>query len=219
MDVPDSLNLSDWNTEEMMIQHRKNVEFFQDRIGQFFPHLRSNFDACNFEYAWVETRIFGNPTYTVKKAMIPEEFKRLRRAIKTLRALQDGHWFLTVDLHPLHKNPVEPEFIDLVRKLHDLICNIQMIDEDYNLNDILNQYEILIFDSIKNMKDKKNINWQGVDAIDAFRILWWRNTGKHAPGKALNPESRFADYLRTVFYVFDIEGDPVSAFRRWSLMN
>jgi hypothetical protein len=60
-----------------------------------------------------------------------------------------------------------------------------------------------------------NVNWVAVDAVYTLRWLWFRNTGKHGPARALNPASKFHAYLADGFEFLGIRADPVSAFKRW----
>jgi hypothetical protein len=60
-----------------------------------------------------------------------------------------------------------------------------------------------------------NVNWSAVNAVDALRWLWWRNTGKYAPARALNPASKFHAYLSDGFEFLEVQADPISAFKAW----
>jgi hypothetical protein len=64
--------------------------------------------------------------------------------------------------------------------------------------------------------EKANVNWPALNAVHALRWLWWRNTGKQAPSRALNPASKFHTYLTDGFEFLEIGSDPVSAFKRWA---
>ena len=72
---------------------------------------------------------------------------------------------------------------------------------------------------IDTLPERRNINWAAVDATDALRGLWWRNTGKEGPFRALNPASKFASFLRDGFLFLDIDADPISAFKRWVALD
>ncbi|MBR1154823.1 hypothetical protein [Bradyrhizobium sp. JYMT SZCCT0428] len=64
--------------------------------------------------------------------------------------------------------------------------------------------------------DKRNIRWDALQAIESLRCIWWLMGNRPAPSKALNPSSKFADFLRVGFVYLDLDADPVSAFRSWS---
>jgi hypothetical protein len=69
--------------------------------------------------------------------------------------------------------------------------------------------------AIDQVPDQGNIHWKAIHAVEGLRILWWRNTGKNGPSRALNPASRFASYLRDGFDFLDIRANTESAFKRW----
>jgi hypothetical protein len=63
------------------------------------------------------------------------------------------------------------------------------------------------------------VNWHGVHAVDNLRWLWWRNTGKYPPSRALNPTSGFRRFLSDGFDFMGLDSDVISAFKRWAAIN
>lgn len=57
-------------------------------------------------------------------------------------------------------------------------------------------------------------SWRAIAIVGWCRTIWEDRTGQPAP-RRLNPESPFADFLRDVFEVLDIEVDPESAVKAW----
>ena len=77
---------------------------------------------------------------------------------------------------------------------------------------------MFVFDAeiaIDCVPETANINWEAVDAVEALRLLWWRNSDREAPSRALNPASPFHSYLKDGFDWLEIAADPTSAFKRW----
>jgi len=74
-------------------------------------------------------------------------------------------------------------------------------------------------DAMSRLPDRGNTNWEAVFAVDALRVVWWQNTGREAPSKALNPASEFASFLRDGFRYLEVEANPIAAFRRWVAWN
>src|SRR5690242_10955187 len=64
-----------------------HVEAFQDAFLQYFPRL-ADFERAAIEAAWLESRVFGNPIQTVRRAEALKEVGRLRALLKELVAIR-----------------------------------------------------------------------------------------------------------------------------------
>lgn len=190
---------------------------FQDVFGVYFPYLLDDEHQTIIEHEWITNSIFGNPTDTIKKSGLDREFKKLRKAIQTLAEHEIGYWMM------MSMSFDEGDEADQgAREVLDFLLTVDgmMQPHDYPgpLARVLDRYEELARNAIAQMPERRNINWEAVDAIYRLRGLWWRNTGEDAPSRALNPESPFANYLRDAFEYLEIKGDPVSAFKRWAAL-
>jgi hypothetical protein len=63
------------------------------------------------------------------------------------------------------------------------------------------------------------IKMNGVQFVEAARIVWEENMGATAPNKDLNAASAFGRFLADLFEAYGIEGEPKSAFRAWVRLN
>lgn len=190
---------------------------FQDVFGVHFPHLADDEHQTIIEYAWITNSIFGNPTDTTKKSGLDREFKKLRKAIQTLAEHDTGYW-TTMTTSFDDGDEIDQAASGVFDFLLELNGMLPPHDYPVSLAKVLDRYEELARKAIAETPDRRNINWEAVDAVYRLRGLWWRNTGENAPSRALNPESPFANYLRDAFQFLDIKGDPISAFKRWAAL-
>jgi hypothetical protein len=103
-----------------------------------------------------------------------------------------------------------------VRDVYDFLLTLQdLAHYDHILPAVLDELESHARKAAHYVPDRRNINWEAVHAVDHLRGFWESWTETSAPRRALNPESPFANYLRDAFEFFGIQGDPVSAFKRW----
>ncbi len=70
-------------------------------------------------------------------------------------------------------------------------------------------------DEIQRGESVGRTNWLAVSVIDNCRAVWLRRTGDEAP-KGLNPASPFGKFVRDVFKVIGMKGDPRSAMDAWN---
>lgn len=207
---------ADWNEDYRVLADR-----FRTKLGQYFPHLADNLGACAFECNWFHSGIYTNPTETFKRTDAKRQMRQIRKAVSNLASLDLGYW-LEMSMNFPGKEPVD-DTDALMRAIHDFIGTLDELTDkaalrSADLNAALNDYERRYYGAIANVPDRRNINWSAVDAAYRLRGLWWRNTGQNAPQNALNPESTYANFMRDAFDVFGIDGDPVSAFRRYAAL-
>lgn len=60
------------------------------------------------------------------------------------------------------------------------------------------------------------INESEIALVDAARFIWQLATDTDAPAKDLNLASPFGEFLADVFEVYEMAGEPRSAFRAWA---
>jgi hypothetical protein len=162
--------------------------------------------------------IFGNPIQTISKTTFEADLKRFRDAMRTLAEWPIWGTMLYLDVIPR----VSHEFRDSENVVHSameiydyLLIMDDLAHHNKNLPRVLDQLESWAREASEDLPDRRSINWEAVNAVDRLRGYWESYNEKPAPGRALNPASPFADYLRDAFEFFDISGDPISAFRRW----
>lgn len=194
---------------------RKDIEAFQEIFGRYIPELLDDEHATIVLHSRMTSSIFGNPTDTISHATFDADLKRLRKAIQVIAEHPLGYWqqfsYLTFKSDP--ENAVDRG----ARELFDVIMNIQAFNDDKMLPSILHRYEEWAREAASSVPDKRNINWEAVHAVGCLRGFWEGWTDTAAP-RALNPQSPFALYLYDAFQFFGIEGDPISAFRRWAAL-
>lgn len=190
---------------------------FQVVFGTHFPYLLEDEHRTIVECEWIYNSIFGNPMETVKKSGLGQEFKKLRKAVRTVAEHPTGYLMAMLGSFD------EGNDVDAGAKaIFDFLLDVSDMMPPHNspvpLAKALDRYEALAREAINRTPDRRNIKWDAVHAVYRLRVLWWRNTGEDAPRRALNPESPFANYLRDAFDYLEIKGDPVSAFRRWATL-
>jgi hypothetical protein len=107
---------------------------------------------------------------------------------------------------------------ELGKDLDEILRFMLVMDEmeqEGLLEKVIQKFKASAFKAIDQTPEKGNIHWKAVHAVEGLRILWWRNTGDEGPRRALNPASKFADYLRDGFQFLEISANPESAFKRW----
>lgn len=73
--------------------------------------------------------------------------------------------------------------------------------------------------STRSRKGTARMNFKGIQLVNSARDVWRLVTGCEAPSKALNPASKFGEFLCDLFIAFEIEGDPRAAFRAWAALQ
>lgn len=89
-------------------------------------------------------------------------------------------------------------------------------DNIQTIRDAIQSTKRHIEGSSRARKGTGRINFRGIQLVDSARNVWRLSTGNEAPSKALNPASRFGNFLCDLFEAFEIEGDPRAAFRAWA---
>ena len=195
---------------------QEEIRRFQRVFGGYFPGLLESEHEVILEEDWLQCRIYGNPTETIKKSSIENELRKFRKAIQTLAEHPKGYC----------KNMIAISYWDSkddklgikASEIFEFILLLDEVAEEGTLPQVLDRYERWAREAIASTPDRRNINWEAVHAVSRLRWFWWRRTGEDAPGRALNPASPFADYLRDAFEYFEIAADPISAFRRWAAL-
>jgi hypothetical protein len=142
---------------------------------------------------------------------IDKDLKRLKKAISTIAEHPAGYIPFMRHLAAKSGNG-QGRILGVIRAVH-------VIKESGCLTQALNDYEFWARSAVDQMPNRKNINWTAVHAISQLRFYWRAGSlGRVAPRRALNPSCQFANYLRDAFDFFGVEGDPISAFKRWAAL-
>ena len=188
---------------------------FQQVFGRHMPHLLEDEHATVVLHQWLLDGLFGNPIRTINKSTFEADLKRFKAAIKVLAEWRVwGEIFDRVE--GLYKARDNDSVWRAAREIYDCLLTIDdMAHYDEKLPQVLDQLETWAREGAEDLPDRRNINWQAVNAVDRFRGYWENVNETPAPRRALNPASPFADYLRDAFEFFNISGDPIAAFKRW----
>lgn len=156
--------------------------------------------------------MYGTPEPAVRRSEALRDLEALKLAILTLNTISKRQWGL---LERCRDTNAKPRLRDAEMDLLFLFTQVERLDENALLIPALEKLCARMRREIRDLPDARNINLKAVQAVDARRDLWLRNTGKTAPSQALNPNCQFAQFLRDGFVYLNIEADPVSAFKRW----
>jgi hypothetical protein len=205
-DVPDAEQLA-------------TIRRFQRIFGRHIPYLLEDEDATIDLHQRLLDRIFFNPIRTINKSTFEADLKRFRNAIRVLAEWPiwgAGVHFIAPLL--LEVRDSENDVLCAATEIYDCLLTIKEMADEKQLPKVLDQLEGWAREASEMIQDRRNINWQAVNAVDRLRDFWESWTETPAP-RALNPTSPFADYLRDAFEFFNISGDPVAAFKRWAAVN
>jgi hypothetical protein len=198
------------------------IRRFQQIFGRHIPLLLEDEHATIHLHHRLSNGIFGNPIQTINKSTFEADLKRFRDAIKVLAEWPIWRTMVYFDVLPVER----PEFRNSENVLHaaleiyDCLLTIDDVAHyDKKLPQVLDQLESWAREVLEDIPDRRNINWEAVNAVDNLRGFWESWLEKEAPRRALNPASPFADYLRDAFEFFNISGDPVAAFKRWVVVE
>jgi len=107
----------------------------------------------------------------------------------------------------------EEHGMPLAKILEDYLCHATAIRE------AITRTMNVVSTSRKTRKTPGQINIQGVKIVEAARFVWEKYTGKHPPSKDLNAASKFGNFLGDLFYAYEVEVLPKSAYRAWLRLN
>jgi hypothetical protein len=217
--------------------HRGNYEFaaikdpkslaelqrFQRIFGRYFPAMLKDEHYTIVFHQTVMDGIFGNPIQTIHKGTFEADLKRFKRAIKVLAdwPIWQTTLYTAPSAIPYSLDVLDEENVPIAAALQIYKCLLTIADvaDNHNLSQVLNQLESWAREASEHVPDRRNINWEAVNAVDRLRGYWHHGTKSPAPSRALNPTSPFADYLRDAFEFFNISGDPSAAFKRWVVID
>lgn len=205
----------------------KELIEFDEKFSPFFSHFLDDIKVASYELDWLMTKTFYNPIEVVDRPKALKDLIKLKKTLRWLAAFDDSYQLrLHMKYYSEKKDQLKVTASDELnaRKVWEFLfdfSSLNKIAETSSNNHITSDVIIdqMLEDAkevINTMPDKRNIKWEAAHAIDALRILWWRNTGKVAP-YSLNPASPFVEYLSVAFSFLDIDADPISAFRRWEI--
>ena len=187
----------------------QTVEFQRTFVG-YFPHLGDPKLAAA-EWHWLYESAVLNPAETIHRSKAKASIRKVANALRVLSTHDLQAPLILPDINPNDRDPV-------VRWENEVVRIILTLWEMEHQKLTLKVIDKLVADSdalVDETPETANVHWVAVNAVASLRWLWWRNTGKHAPARALNPESKFCAFLRDGFAFLGIKADPVSAFKRW----
>lgn len=185
------------------------VTRFRREFGPFFPKLCADFDASSREVQWLDDRYFGNAYEGIRKAVTAREIEKLGNLLVRIQSL-NLDVFKMAGASLFHQEP-KTESTQVEREIFDLLHRAK--NDPVVFKSGVSDFTKRLKHAVEIMPDRGNTNWAGVNGVEALATLWWRNTGRWGPMKALNRESKFANFLRIGFRYLEIDADPVSAFR------
>jgi hypothetical protein len=190
--------------------HRERAARFQQTFVGYFPNL-GDIKVAAAEWDWLYTGAVLNPAETLQRSKAKAGMRRVANALRILSTHDLRHPLILPDLDLGTNDPVvlwENEIIHIISALWEMEhqgLTLKVIDKLVADSDAL----------VDATPETANVNWSAVNAVHALRWLWWRNTGKYAPARALNPASKFHAYLSDGLEFLGIQADPVSAFKAW----
>lgn len=192
-----------------------DVRAFQNTFSPYFSHLADDLDGASFEMNWLYTRVLGNPFDTVRRSKAKREVAKIATALMLMGKHDMAYWqrltWIIMDAKK-HKD----DLADQVDKIFEFLLDLGQLEEEKLLGKVVKRFADGASAAIDQVQDRGNIHWEAIHAVDGLRILWWRNIRKDAPRRALNPASRFANYLRDGFDFLEIKANAEAAFKRWA---
>jgi hypothetical protein len=194
------------------------IRRFQQIFGRHIPFLLEDEHATIHLHSRLWGGIFLNPIDTINKSTFEADLKRFRKAIKALAEWPIWGTMVCITVVPLSPEVWDDENVShAALEIYKCLLTIEHMADDKKLPQVLDELEGWAREASASeyLMDRRNVNWEAVNAVDKLRGFWESWTVTPAPSRALNPASPFADYLRDAFEFFNISGDPVAAFKRW----
>jgi hypothetical protein len=194
------------------------IQRFQQILGRYIPFLLEDEHATIHLHQRLLDGIFENPIQTINQGTFEADLKRFRKAIQVLAEWPVwGTMVYFPEVVPTSSKVGNDNenVLHAATEIYDCLLTIEDMADNKKLPQVLDQLEGWAREVSEYLLDRRNINWEAVNAVDVLRRFWESWTETPVPSRALNPESPFADYLRDAFEFFDISGDPAAAFKRW----
>ena len=218
--------MNDWKPPSHLSRaYIERATNFQRVFAAYFPHLAEDFHQSCLEMEWLRSRVVLNPLKTVRRSQAKAELRKVAKALRVLIQLEMPYW---LPLSCLLREAVEQakksdnkelqEIAEWEEEIFSFIMELSELrdDEKPHLATTPDKFVLDAETAIDCLPETANVNWEAVHAVDALRWLWWRNTDRLAPIRALNPASIFAAFLKEGFEYLDINADHLSAFKRWA---
>jgi hypothetical protein len=192
------------------------IQRFQRIFGRHIPCLLESEHHTIHLHQQIMDGIFNNPIPTISKSTFEADLKRFRRAIKVLAEWPIWGAMIGTGAQPPLEEDQDGIVLQAAQEIYRCLLTIEdMADYEKKLPQVLDQLEGWAREASEHLMDRRNVNWEAVNAVDRLRAYWESYNESSAPRRALNPASPFADYLRDAFEFFNISGDPAAAFKRW----
>ncbi|MBZ9710551.1 hypothetical protein LB543_28030 [Mesorhizobium sp. ESP7-2] len=189
---------------------------FQKVFGRHIEDVRYSEHMAIVLHSKMMSGIFGNPTETIRRSTFDADLKRLRKAVQLFAEHPTAYWQHVASAS--FEAGQGDRIAEGAHDVFDFVLRVQGYADEGILPEVLNKYEAWARQAVGQLPDRRNINWEAVHAVMMLRAYWESWAEIPAPRRALNPESPFADYLRDAFAFFQINGDPISAFKRWAAL-
>lgn len=196
-------------------EYVKELVKFEVWFWEFFPAPQGCHEESSFELEWLWTSYDGGRHEAVPHSKALADLKNLEKSLRFISDMQ-FEFYLPLAMTLIDGRDDETEAGVLKMKILDFVGDLNSGTNDATdgvREAVISDFIADCREAILTTDDKKNINWQAIEAIRALRTLWWRNNERIKAPIALNPETPFADYLRGGFQFLDVRGDIVSAFR------
>jgi hypothetical protein len=220
---PDSVRDRRYSFARVPPEMLAEIRRFQQIFGQYIPCLLDDEHATIHLESRLRGGIFMNPIETINKSTFEADLKRFRGAMKVLA--EWPIWGAMETFYVMHEQTRQSEppvvgddnedVLHAAQEIYEGLVMIRDMADQKKLPQVLDQLEGWAREASEQLMDRRNINWEAVNAVDVLHRFWESWTETPAPSRALNPASRFADYLRDGFAFFKISGDPAAAFKRW----
>jgi hypothetical protein len=158
----------------------------------YFPVL-ADIKVAAAEWNWLYTGMLTRGE-TLQRNKAKASMRKVAQALRILSSHDLRHPLILPDLNYEDTRVVfwENEIIRMILKLWDMEreeLTLKVVDKLVADSDAL----------VDATPETANVNWSAVNAVHDLRWLWFRNTGKHGPARALNPASRYHAYLSDGF--------------------
>jgi hypothetical protein len=214
-------------------EYTERARKFQRIFSVYFPYLEADWHQAALEMEWIWYGIMNNQIQTVRKQSARRELEKLVSTIRRLSKSGVPYWEdvsrgimdeeateeqAAVRFEEAFGRAMPNRYFSVAgyqRAILDFLLSIDEMEGEGLTNEVLRKFTEKATHGIDRLPERRNINWDAVEAVSRLRVLWWRNTDSEAPSRALNPASTFCRFLADGFAFLEIDADPVSAFKRW----
>jgi hypothetical protein len=188
---------------------------FQQTFSVYFPKMENDIDDAALEMEWLTNSVWGNPLTVARRQKIKRSLEVIGKSLKRIGQFDTPYWdnlmFQIFESKGRGDNDA-----DCIDEIFKFLLTLSQWHGEGSLSKVVDRFVNEAQAATDKLPEAGNINWEAVHAVDRLRILWRRNMGSGAPARALNPATKFAQYLKDGFQYLGISADPISAFKRWA---